>query len=689
MVSKRIGWALLIGMWLLAGCWSGGGGFSFVHTTDTHVTATQREGSTGANVAAMYHEISGLQPRPAFVLNTGDFVESGAAAESESHQKILANLTLPHYGTPGNHDVRWNPLGKEGYERSIGPLCQSWDFGGVHFVTLDSTVLLSHLGHVDPHQLDWLARDLEQAGGRPVVIGMHHPIGSERRELDNEKAILDAVEGYNVCLWLFGHGHGNLLWNINGVPAIEARGLYQGSYHVIEVDNDRIRVMRRSGAATQPAAAATEVATASIRPKRSPARLIQNRTTGQSHEIVVKLLEDLAVAKAEMRVDGGKYVAMNQTHEGYVGSVAFESLIPGDHLATIRLRLADGRAYLNTVAMPIERSDGSGRTWRTDLRSAVQSRLVRDGDAVYTTTMGGELAAMKAADGQVKWKVKTAGAVFSTPCVSDGTVYFGSADHFVYAVDAATGQIQWRTQTGGGVFAGPAAAKGIVCAPSVDLMIYGMDARTGAVQWKAACGGMVQSTVATDAERFFVGGWDNTLRCLDASTGRQLWAKKFGRSMYYSPAIASPAVGGGKVFVTSNDGVLHAVNIASGEVAWEFDGKRVGYSGPLYHEGRIYLAIGDGGRVYCFEAESGQTVWESSAGSVIYDSSFAFGGGNVFIGAVNGTVSAFAAKNGVLQWQYSLGPGHLLASPAADERRVYIGSMNGRVTALPVAAPQR
>jgi len=204
---------------------------------------------------------------------------------------------------------------------------------------------------------------------------------------------------------------------------------------------------------------------------------------------------------------------------------------------------------------------------------------------------------------------------------------------------------------------------------------------------------MFQSKTATDGQCFFVGGWDNTFRAIDARTGHVAWEKKVGRDaksgkimFYYSPAISSPAVAPdlGLVYVTSNDGVLHAFDTATGEVKWEYDGKKLGYSSPLYHQGRVYCAIGDEGNVFCFDAKTGQLAWRAATNNVIYDSSFTHANGKVFIGSVNGTFNAIDAASGNLLWQYRLGPGHLFASPAADNDRVYIASLSGRVTALPV-----
>ena len=49
--------------------------------------------------------------------------------------------------------------------------------------------------------------------------------------------------------------------------------------------------------------------------------------------------------------------------------------------------------------------------------------------------------------GGVKWKFKTGGQVISSPTVSDGTVYVGSADHNLYAIDAVSGAQKWKFKT--------------------------------------------------------------------------------------------------------------------------------------------------------------------------------------------------------------------------------------------------
>jgi len=116
----------------------------------------------------------------------------------------------------------------------------------------------------------------------------------------------------------------------------------------------------------------------------------------------------------------------------------------------------------------------------------------------------------------------------------------------------------------------------------------------------------------------------------------------------------------------------------------------MGYSSPCYHDGRVYGALSDEGKVFCVDAATGEFKWKADTGSVIYDSSFCYGGkeggGAVSIACVNGTLTNLDAQSGKIVWQYRLGPGHLLGSPVADDEKVYMGSMSGKVVALPIHA---
>jgi len=683
----------------IAGVCARAADFTFIHISDTHFGA----GNNAEIDAAMFAEINKLNPKPAFVVNTGDICEKGTPEEYAQFQEAVKNLACPMYIAPGNHDVRWNPLGKEGFTTGAkSPLYQSWDYEGVHFVTLDATVLLEHWGHISQDQLDWLAKDLEKVGpDRPVVIGFHHWIGREKVMVDNEQGLLDVVAPYNVVLWLQGHGHSDIEWNINGAPAVMVRGLYQGGFTVIDVKGDRMTLARRTYGPPKNAellkdkTTAVELARPKIRqlmtiplkkqqaPKwRADARMVDGQV-----QLVAERGDLPSDARLEYRVDTNPPLAMNSSGDRWTAGLAMKNIAPGEHVVTIQATLPDGRAYQKPVAVKI--AGAVAPVWETNVGAAVQSRLVRDGDLLYVTTMGGDLVALDASNGKERFRFKAKGPIFSTIHLDNGAAYFGSADHHVYAVNASSGSQIWKTEVGGAVLAGPAVAKKVVCIGSVDKSIYGLDAHGGRILWKVPGQNMFQSKTATDGERFFVGGWDNHFRCIDASRGDVIWDRKLGKPggpifSAFAPAITAPCVGGDKVFVSTNDGILHALKTAGGDEVWRIDWKKMGYSSPIYKDGKVFCALSDEGKTFCADAETGKLDWTCGTGSEIYDSSFAWGGGNVFIGRVDGVLSAIDAKTGKLQWQYRLGPGHVLDSPATDDKCVYISSMSGKVTALPL-----
>jgi len=100
---------------------------------------------------------------------------------------------------------------------------------------------------------------------------------------------------------------------------------------------------------------------------------------------------------------------------------------------------------------------------------APSTPAVADG-AVYAVSYDGKLYALDAKTGAVRWKFTTGGerrfeaknlhgmqpknqtiadpydTFLSSPVVAQGAVYFGSGDGNLYAVDAATGELRWKLQ---------------------------------------------------------------------------------------------------------------------------------------------------------------------------------------------------------------------------------------------------
>ncbi|HMS54977.1 MAG TPA: PQQ-binding-like beta-propeller repeat protein, partial [Fimbriimonadaceae bacterium] len=620
-----------------------------------------KPGSHFDKVQARFKEINDLKPD--FVLNTGDVCEVGTKKEYELYRTARAVLNMPCYDCPGNHDVRWNPLGKNGYEVGTNqPLYQSWTHKGVHFVLLDSTVLLSHLGHFGQAMLEWLRQDLAKVGTKmPILLGFHHWIGRESLMVDNERTLREMLRGYNVVLWLQGHGHSDIQWNFDGTPAIMSKGLYQGSYNIIEFKGEQFHVKRRTDAGSQ------AVLSGPLTRPKAPKISVQAKVVNG----VLDVTTQPRAGEWRIRIGAGAETAIQD-------GMKVEALAQGRHRLAATLRTSNGSftTYTDFVV-----TGNVKEAWRTRLDGEVQSKMVLDGDTVFVSTMSGSVYALNASSGKVKWRARAQGAVFSAPAIDAAGVYFGSADGSFTKVERASGKPVWSVKTGGGVYGGGAVAQGRGIFGSRDQTIYVLNSETGAVERKVPAGGLFQSMATTDGSLVFLGCWDQKVYAVDPLVGLK-WTAKFGRSFYFSPAIASPTVAGGLVYAASNDGVLHALNALTGEVKWEFDGKKVAYSTPLVVDGVATIALGDEGKVFAFDALTGTTRWEGSTGMLIYDSSLCTNGSLLFVGSVNGTLHALDRASGEVRWRYALGGGHLLASPAARGNRVFVGDLSGDVVAL-------
>jgi outer membrane protein assembly factor BamB len=547
-----------------------------------------------------------------------------------------------------------------------------------------------------------------------VVVFFHHWVGRERSMVDNEDDLLRVLAPYNVLAMFNGHGHSDLHWKVNGIHGFMARGLYQGTYNLIEVDWKEMRVLRvrKEDRGKDPVEVARIPLAAA--PRRRVAfgwddaniPLLTRRTALAELRSDKETLRERGI-KAECSIDGGEYRMMppdervepdrKGPHEGrFVARFPTGDLTSGSHTLTIRMTAPDGEVFRRSEVFRVEQISGHPkRVWDFETGDAIQSHVTATSDTVYVSSLDGKVYALNTErEGKRRWAAGTKGQVVSTPIVDGDYVYAGSLDHSFYAFDRTSGRVRWKHDTGSPVFSTAAIAGGTVCVGGNEK-IYGLDAKTGSVKWTQDADGWFQSRAATDGTTFYLGDWANTLYALDAATGTPRWKVKMGRGrtgalgFYYSPAISSPAVANGRVYVCTNDNTLHAVNSQTGEDAWTAKAPTgrdtFGYNSPLVHEDRIYLGgLGKNGDIYAIDARNGEIIWRTATGAENYDSSPVMAGRHVVIGSVQGTFFWIDPATGDIKHRYSIDPGHCFSTPAADSQNLYATSMSGSLFAIKI-----
>jgi outer membrane protein assembly factor BamB len=676
--------------------------FTFFDITDTHQTAT---GSVEP-LRRLVTEAVDSAARPAFIIDTGDITEAGRPEEYEQFQGAIAGLkpsNIAFYAVPGNHDVRWSPGGKEDFAHAFGKLYQAFDYGGAHFVLLDSTVALEHWGHIDKAELDWLDKDLKKVrADTPIFVFMHHSIGRDgptTRFVDNEYDLTKRFIGHNVVAIFTGHGHADLAWKTNGIQTLMCKGLYQGSYYKVAVTPVLVTIDR---VYTQTPGVPFHV-TIPISRRSKPSQLKAGwddpNVPFLERKRAAATLEPRAVTdnpdkeKAEYRVDDGAWKPMTKDARDIWRDVFLtRPLAVGVHSADVRLTTSNNISLSDELIFEVERTSSEPtQRWALNLDGPIQSSPQLVGDTLYVSSLDGRVYALTTIKGKKRWTFPTKGPILSSPLVLEDTLYVGSNDHFLYAIDISNGKQRWKFDTGSPVIATPAAAGGVVCVGG-DRKIYGIDARTGNVRWTRPTGGFFQSRAATDGSTFYLGGWDNMVYALDARTGEPHWTRKLGRAFYYAPAIASPSIVSGKVYICTNDNTMHCLDARTGAVVWSISapkgGDPLGYSSPTVAGETLYIAgLGDHGDVYAFAASDGAVRWRTPTGQTIYDSSVRIGpdGRSLAIMGVRGKVSVLDTGSGRRIWGYELGPGNIFSTPEYDGSAVYTVTMANDVQSI--AAP--
>jgi eukaryotic-like serine/threonine-protein kinase len=249
------------------------------------------------------------------------------------------------------------------------------------------------------------------------------------------------------------------------------------------------------------------------------------------------------------------------------------------------------------AAIPFPWGHESGDAWTSSPTVANNLVLFGGGD--------GLLYGVSARTGSVLWRARTGGRIRSAPAVVDKRAYVGSFDGSVYAFDVATGKQIWRYDTEGAklksgdygfdrrsIQSSPSVSNGVVYVGARDGFLYAIDATTGTLRWRADHHiSWVNSSPAVSEGVVFAGSSDaHFLQAVDAASGKELWKAQSNGIVWSSPAVA-----GRFVYWGDGPGRVHVTDRASGaEVSSFRTGSQI-FSSPVIDGDFLFIGSGDGG----------------------------------------------------------------------------------------------
>jgi outer membrane protein assembly factor BamB len=197
-------------------------------------------------------------------------------------------------------------------------------------------------------------------------------------------------------------------------------------------------------------------------------------------------------------------------------------------------------------------------------------------DTLYVGSGDGNVYALDAASGALRWKFHTGDVVHASPALANGLVYIGSWDSYFYAIDAKTGNERWRFKTGEdhkianqvGIQSSATIANGIVYFGCRDSNLYALDAATGAKKWVYSNKGswVISTPIVKDGTLYFATSDTGLFDALDAKTG----ALKYSLSFHHWPMFSSPAIAGRNLYIGSHAGTMISIDLDKHMTAWTF-----------------------------------------------------------------------------------------------------------------------
>lgn len=184
----------------------------------------------------------------------------------------------------------------------------------------------------------------------------------------------------------------------------------------------------------------------------------------------------------------------------------------------------------------------------------------RAGDTIYFGSLGGQVHALAATSGHLRWGIKTGRAMLSPPVLTSKGLWVSDRSGYVHALslvngDRGTGIRSWYDKD---ISAPTLGDRGLFLATRSALLALGPD---GQVRWKHKLGWGVHKLPRTEhpapvlaGDVVYLNDRFGRLLAVDAESGRLLWQRRAARGAFSPPA---PVLEG--LIVGSGDGRVYSL----------------------------------------------------------------------------------------------------------------------------------
>ena len=314
------------------------------------------------------------------------------------------------------------------------------------------------------------------------------------------------------------------------------------------------------------------------------------------------------------------------------------------------------------------------------------ARIAPHVDAADVILLGGdgEVVALEAGTGRVRWRREIEGRVLAGVAADERHAYVGTFEQEVHALDRATGRPAWRRALPSEVMSLAALPHGRVAARTNDGRVSLLAAADGAPLWSLSRPGPdltlrgASRPLGAD-DRVLVGFDDGKLAAFDAASGLLHWETRLAFPSGRTELERMTDIDGelrlveGVAYATAYHRQAGAVETVEGELLWTVEVKSA--HGPAVDAASAYVADADGA-VWAINRRNGGVYWKQEALSHRGLSAPAVAGLQVVVGDSEGYLHWLRILDGEIVARHRLGA-PLQAAPVVRGDRIHVLDRDG------------
>ncbi len=270
------------------------------------------------------------------------------------------------------------------------------------------------------------------------------------------------------------------------------------------------------------------------------------------------------------------------------------------------------------------RLDNGKEVWRTNAGQKLSSGTASDGRIVVVGTYKGDVLAFDFETGKPVWVGNVKGELVAAPAISDGMVFVRTSDNRVIALNASDGKQRWNYQRSNPPLAVRALAPPVPYGPVLMVGMPGgklvaLSLQNGAPTWEGTVSfprgatelDRVSDVVVVPAiqgPQLCAVAFQGRAACYDMqSGGNQIWSKDVS-------STAGITMDDRHVFIPDEQGVVHALDRATGASVWRQDKlKYRNLSAPVALP--MGLVVGDAeGFLHVLDRDTGEFISRMDVG---------------------------------------------------------------------------